>query len=291
LKKLVQRLNFINLSTMFLALIVTLQSTSASLGYAGHPYRWGGYYGHPYRWGGYYRRAEVNEVSEEELEIPTSRRRWYYSEGTKKPEKKPKGEVADGYYRRVEEPADGYYSEKKKEKPAKGEEPADGYGWGGYYRRADEEPADGYYSEKKKPEKKGEGEEPADRYWWRRAEVDEVSEEIEIQERRRGRRWGGYYTPVAKGRRRTEEGEIPENEIEVAPERLPIEVSLATPIQRHPEDCTVYFIYNIPYQCPEGMAFDMKDLVCVEEDAADCPKPTPCDLKSSRLLKAAEDEL
>jgi len=105
--------------------------------------------------------------------------------------------------------------------------------------------------------------------------------------------YGGYY---GRGYRRAEEeverpdDEIPEDEIEVAPERLPIEVSLATPIQRHPEDCTVYFIYNIPYKCPEGMAYDMKDLACVEEDAADCPRPTPCDLKRSRLLQAAEDE-
>jgi len=153
----------------------------------------------------------------------------------------------------------------------------------------------------------------------RRAEVDNVSGELEVPTeevpRRRGY-WGrrrGYYpysrpyapavdgsedkkpkkteeaadvSAYGHGYRRAEEDvpedEIPEEEIEVAPERLPIEVSLATPIQRHPEDCTVYFIYNIPYQCPEGMAFDMKDLVCVEEDAADCPRPTPCDLKTSR---------
>merc|ERR1719433_750017 len=146
-------------------------------------------------------------------------------------------------------------------------------------------------------------------YYGRRAEVDNVSGELEVPTeeevpRRRGywgrRRGYGYrpYAPAVDGsedkkRKKTEEAadwygyrraeeDVPEDEIEVAPERLPIEVSLATPIQRHPEDCTVYFIYNIPYQCPEGMAFDMMDLVCVEEDAADCPRPTPCDLKTSR---------
>merc|ERR1719492_484018 len=44
----------------------------------------------------------------------------------------------------------------------------------------------------------------------------------------------------------------------------------AIPIQRHPTDCTVYFIYNSPYHCAVGTAFSMKHLACVVEDDADC---------------------
>merc|ERR1719461_1429129 len=46
----------------------------------------------------------------------------------------------------------------------------------------------------------------------------------------------------------------------------------AIPIQRHPTDCTVYFIYNIPYHCAAGTAFSMKHLACVVADEADCKK-------------------
>lgn len=51
---------------------------------------------------------------------------------------------------------------------------------------------------------------------------------------------------------------------------LPAEVDPEAPLQRHPDDCKVYYNFNYPMTCGEGFAFHSEKLACVPEEEADC---------------------
>ena len=50
----------------------------------------------------------------------------------------------------------------------------------------------------------------------------------------------------------------------------PDETDLENPIMRHPDDCKIFFNFNFPMTCGEGMAFSNEKLACVPEEEADC---------------------
>ena len=51
---------------------------------------------------------------------------------------------------------------------------------------------------------------------------------------------------------------------------LPREVDPEMPLVRHEDDCKIFYIYNFPMTCGEGMAFSNEKLACVPEEEADC---------------------
>lgn len=51
---------------------------------------------------------------------------------------------------------------------------------------------------------------------------------------------------------------------------LPREVNPEQPIERHADDCKIYYIYNFPMTCGEGQGFSKELLACVAEAEAGC---------------------
>uniref|UniRef100_A0A0K2UUV0 Chitin-binding type-2 domain-containing protein n=1 Tax=Lepeophtheirus salmonis TaxID=72036 RepID=A0A0K2UUV0_LEPSM len=47
---------------------------------------------------------------------------------------------------------------------------------------------------------------------------------------------------------------------------LPREVDPENPIQAHPDDCKVFYVYNYPMTCGEELVFSQESLSCVPKE-------------------------